>query len=258
MTQKIGFLGVGYLAESMIRGLASKGRTEDAVLSPRSAERSARLSEEFGCLQAVSNQEVVELCDVIIIATLPDQVVPTLEGLVWRQDQKVISVAAGVPLSTMNSAAAPATAFRSMPVTSSALGESMTAMVPQDEVVRDVLGNFGEVVGFEDEQTFESASGLGAFYGLVFAMIGEISRWTEGQGVAPEQARVLTAGMVKGAASVALSRPDCGADQILADLMTPNGITEAGLDHLKSNNGLAVWSDAMNAALRRLENLGKP
>lgn len=63
--------------------------------------------------------------------------------------------------------------------------------------------------------------------------------------------------MVRGAASVALGKPEADADKILYDLMTPGGITEAGLDSLKATGGLAAWPQAMDAALARLAELGK-
>jgi len=257
MTEKIGFIGVGYLAETMIRGLAAQGRAAGVILSPRSAERSARLAGEFGCHAAASNADVVAGADVVFVATLPGQVVDTITGLPWRAGQRVISVAAGVPLAPMTAAAAPAKAFRAMPVTSASIGESATALLPGDEIAREALAPFGRVECFEDETAFEAASNLGAFYGLVFAMIAEVSRWTEAQGVPAEQARCLTAGMVRGAASVALGKPDADADDILYDLMTPGGITAAGLESLQATGGLAAWPRAMDAALARLAELGK-
>ena len=209
------------------------------------------------CQVAASNEAVATGAEVVFVATLPGQVVATITGLPWRAGQRVISVAAGVPLAPMTAAVAPARAFRAMPVTSASIGESATALFPDDAVARDALALFGRVEGFEDEPAFEAASNLGAFYGLVFAMIAEVSRWTETQGVPAEQARCLTAGMVRGAASVALGRPEADADRILYDLMTPGGITEAGLESLRASGGLTAWPKAMDAALARLAELGK-
>ena len=106
----IGFLGTGVITEAIIRGLYDAAQYEGTILvSRRSEKRSQRLSETYPNVRVVDqNQELAEQSDWIVVSVLPEQVSEVLSELSIRQDQKVVSLAAGVSLDELRAAAAPA------------------------------------------------------------------------------------------------------------------------------------------------------
>jgi len=224
MKHRIGILGVGELATYLVRGLFRGGDHPPLLFSPRNAEKAHALTRECDARVCADNAELVTDSEVVIVATRPDQVSEALRDLPWRPTHTLISVAAGVSLAILRDVASPATLVRAMPVSCAAIGESPTAIHPRNEQAQALFERLGPVHVLADEQSFEAASVLGAYYGWVFALMAEVSRWTESAGVPPAQARALVAGMTRGAAATALNDPDRSPAEMLAALQTPGGI----------------------------------
>ena len=251
MTASIGIIGVGHLAGYLVEGLKRAPDCPDIVLSPRNADKSGALAGRFGTRVATNNAQVVEEADTVILATRPAQAVQATSGLPWRAGQTLICVAAGVSLDALAAVAGPATVVRAMPISCAAIGESPTSLYPDDTAARRLFERLGPVHALPDETSFEAASVLGAFYGWVYAMLGEVTAWTEGHGVPPQTARDLVAQTARGASGMILGRPDEPLAAMLESLSTPGGITSRGLEVLEESAAISAWSTACRAALDR-------
>jgi len=246
---RIGFIGVGDMATYMIEGLARGWDSTDILLSPRNAERAADLARRYPCRVAADNAKVVAGSDIVVLAVRPADVAAAIAELPWRQGQTLVSVVAGATLEDL-AVAAPAQAVRSMPVSCAAIGESPTAIFPDNEAARWLFDHIGSVIVLPDEGIFTAASVMGAYHGWLFAVIKAGTDWLVAQGLPPREARALAAGMARGAGGVALADPDRPLDETLARLTTPGGITEAGFEAMAETAGLEAWPAACDAALR--------
>lgn len=254
----VGIIGVGYLGECLAEGLATAGTL--TVLSPRNAKRVARLAERFGCAIAASNAEVVERSDLVFLATRPADIASTAAGLPWRPGQRAVSVAAGISLDTLVPAVSPALAVRAMPIASSRIRQSPSAFCPDDALTAEVFSRIGTAHPLGNEEQFKTASIHGAFYALSYAFIDEAASWAEANGLDPVTSRELTARMVQAAAAAVVDQSERRPRDLLDDLMTPGGITEAGLEVLENANAIKPWSEALDASLeqaRMIDALGR-
>lgn len=251
MTSSIGIIGVGHLAGYLVEGLKRAPDCPEIVLSPRNADKSRTLAGQFGTRVAAGNAQVVEAADTVILATRPAQAVPAATGLPWRAGQTLICVAAGIPLEALAAVAGPATVVRAMPISSAAIGESPTSLYPDDNAARRLFERLGPVHALPDETSFEAASVLGAFYGWVYAMLAEVTAWTEGHGVPSQTARDLVAQTARGASGMILGRPNETLAAMLDTLCTPGGITSRGLEVLEEKEAISAWGAACRAALER-------
>ena len=118
MTETLGVIGVGHLAGYMVRGLRRRDREAAIVLSPRNAEQTAKLATKNNCNVAPSNQAVADAADVILLTVRPNDAVDVLQELDLSPRHLVISACAGVKLSDLENAAAPADVVRIMPIVS--------------------------------------------------------------------------------------------------------------------------------------------
>jgi len=251
MTETIGIIGVGHLAANLVGGLMRDNSKLDILLSPRNRDRAADLAQRFGCRIAEDNAAVVDGADTVVISTRPPDVVATLTGLPWRSGHTLISVCSGVGLDELQAAAPPATVVRTMPVVSAVLGESPTAICPDNEAATRLLSKVGSVHPVASEEVFLAASNMGPFYGWGFAIIIEAQKWLEARGVDGETAIGLSAGMLRGAAAMAQSGHDGTPAELLDDLATPGTLTLAGLEALRETGGLDAWQAALDAAAAR-------
>ena len=251
----VGIIGVGYLGECLVQGMAPSKTS--IILSPRNAERSARLAKQYGCAVARDNAEVVTAADVVFLATRPEEIVPTATGLPWREGQRAISIAAGIDLTDIQAAVGPALAIRSMPIASSRIGASPTAFYPPDALVQEVLSTFGTAHPVQTAEQFETASIFGAYYGWIYAFLDEVSGWAAKNGLDPVTGRELAARMTQSAAAAVIANSDRAPIDLLNDLMTPGGITAAGKQVLDASGAFPQWSKALDAAAARSRQISK-
>ncbi|MEQ8602911.1 MAG: pyrroline-5-carboxylate reductase dimerization domain-containing protein [Marivibrio sp.] len=251
----LGILGVGYLGECLVEGLALSGTP--TLLSPRNPDRAARLADRHACVTlAPDNAGVVAGADLVFLATRPADIAAVAAGLPWRAGQCAVSIAAGIRLETVAAAVAPATAFRAMPIAASRIARSPTPFHPQNATVEAALARLGSAHPIESETAFETAGVFGAFYALTYAYIGEAADWAAANGLAAGDARALAARMAEAAAAAILEAPQKRPQQLLDDLMTEGGITEAGLEVLQATGALPRWAEALDASLARARRLG--
>ena len=247
---KIGILGIGSLAEYLIRGAGGAGH--DFVLSPRSAERAARLAAKHGCAIAASNQAVVDAVDLVLVCLPAAEGLDILRGLTFRPGQSVCSAMAGANIGPLRAAVAPATGFCTMmPGYANAFGAGPCLLYPPDPVWQAFLAVLGPVHPFEDPAEFETAAVFGAMSGASIFLLRQLAGWYQRQGLPAATARRLVAETFRGNAEVLL-QADAGLDEIAHGVTTPGGITEALVATLEDRGALAAWDEAMDKVLCRM------
>ena len=245
---KIGILGVGHLAEYLVRG----AQGVEFVLSPRSADKSARLTETYRCAVAQSNQAVVDQCEMVLVCLPAASGLAVLEGLQFRDGQSVCSAMAGASLDDLTAAVAPAEAFCAMmPGIANAFSAGPSLLYPGNAEWEAFLGLLGPVHRLADRQSFETAAVFGAMSGASIFLLRHLVRWYERQGLDAVTARRLVAETFRGNAEVLL-QADAGLDQIAEGVTTPGGITEQLVGVLDQRGALAAWDEAMDGVLARM------
>lgn len=255
---KIGIIGIGHLGFALAEGYARAGRAADLIVSPRGREKASLLRATHGIRVAEDNAGVVRNADVVIVATRPGDVIGTVRLLPWRDDQVLISAAAGITAGALRGAVAPADAVRAMPVLASRYGESAIPVYPDHGVAAEALAPLGRVTAIDDEDAFSASSALGGWFGWLFALTGETADILIESGVEKTAARKVTADMMRAAGAMIAETPEKDPRDTLSQLATPGGITEAGINTLQDADALKPWRDAMAAAAARLQALGRP
>ena len=247
---RIGFLGVGHLAQEIIDGLLRSGQpASELILSSRGY--GPKLAALHGIDLATDNLQLVAAADIVLLATRPRDAVAAVAGLGWRPGQILISACAGVQLKELRAAAAPAEVVRIMPLTASSLGASPTTVYPDLPELRPLLGRLGSVIPLSHEAEFETATVSAAIYGWAQMLIGLGSDWSVAHGMQPDAARRLAAETFVAAGRMIAERPETG-EALLQSLVTPGGITECGLKVLAAEGVEAGWNRACDAVLAKL------
>lgn len=250
----IGILGVGHLAELMVRGLQGSGFR--LILSPRNAEIAARLAEAHGCEVAPSNQAVVDAAEGVFVSLPAASGAEELDRLTFRPGQPVLSAMAGTGLARLQSLIGPArAAVTMMPGYANAHGVGPSILCPEDAFWRDFLAKTGPVIAFADEATFTTAATFGGFSGASFGWMAHIIGWFEAQGLPAETARTLIAATLRGNAEVLL-REDRPLEDIARSVVTKGGISEMVLAALSEREALAAWDEGLDRVLKRIGGRG--
>ncbi|MFO1201335.1 MAG: NAD(P)-binding domain-containing protein [Tabrizicola sp.] len=246
----IGILGVGHLAELMVRGLQGSGY--ELVLSPRNPETAARLAGEFGCTLAISNQAVVDASDGVFVSLPAATGLQELTRLSFRPGQPVLSAMAGIGLVKLQQAIGPArAAVTMMPGYANAFGVGPSILCTDDGFWRPFLQATGPVIAFDDEAQFIIAATFGGFSGATFGWMAHIIGWFHAQGLPPDTARSLVAATLRGNAEVLL-REGRPLEDIARSVVTKGGISELVLKSLAEGGGLSAWDEGLDAVLHRI------
>ncbi len=265
---RIGFIGCGAMAKALAGGLIEAGlpaaqiRASDPVPAARKSFESS-----IGARVSEGNDEVVGDSDLVVLAVKPGSVGDVLGGLDPAASARPIwvSIAAGVPLSTL-AAALPAGAriVRTMPNTPALVQAGATAYFPGPtlaaadlELVEQVLQAAGWCWRAPNEDLLDAVTGLsGSGPAYVFLFIEALADAGVSQGLPRDAAQALAIRTVLGSAKLALEtgeHPGVLKDQVTS----PGGTTIAGLEKLEAGGVRAAVYEAVRAATERSRALRK-
>lgn len=249
----LGIIGVGQLAEFMVRGLRHGGWQGKILLSPRNAEGATALARACQCAVAASNRAAVEQADIVMLAVRPPQVKEALSSIGLRREQTLLSVVAGLPIAQLQAQLAPGQRIvRALPVSSAEFGASPTMMYPADAAVEALFQHTGQSIVLTRESDFEIGTPIGCAYTWFLDLYGTLAESCERAGMGAQQARSLVYGMAEGAARVASHAAERSARAIAAEIASEGSFTLLGLTHLREKGGLSAWQQACELLTQRL------
>jgi pyrroline-5-carboxylate reductase len=256
---RLGFIGGGKLAGSVIRGLVrAKYCSPGAILVSEPNEGARRILEhELGVSGTGENAEVADRADIILVGVKPGVVLPALGEIAPRLERKlVISLAAGVRVASMEKVAA-AHFMRAMTNTPSAICRAATALArggrttnSELSVARELFGAVGVVVEVREDQIDAVTALSGSGPAFVYTVIEALALGGEKMGLAGDSALRLATQTVLGAAQLA-TETRLSPEELRKMVVTPGGTTAAGLaamEKMKTSESLIA---AVEAAAKR-------
>lgn len=219
-------LGVGALAEAIVDGLCRDGEGPTIVLSPRNAERAARLAERHSSVTvAADNQAAIDAASVVVVCVRPQVAEEVLGALRFRPDHEVVSVMAATSLERLAALVSPAgEVSRSVPAPAVADGRGVTPVFPAGSAADRLFARLGRSVVLGDEPQLDATQTAASTVATFLAYLATASGWLVEQGVDAEQARVILSGLFAG---VAEELPGASSFEALrAEHATPGGLND--------------------------------
>ncbi|MEO8438620.1 MAG: pyrroline-5-carboxylate reductase [Spartobacteria bacterium] len=259
---RLGFIGGGKLAGSVLRGLVRAGFCppgEILVSEPNDAAREALV--ELGVGLTTENGVVAEWAEVILIGVKPGVVLEVIASLgTVADDKQIISLAAGVRVARMEEHGA-ARFMRAMTNTPAAVGQAATAIArgtrttdDDFERARRIFSAIGMVVEVEEAQIDPVTALSGSGPAFVYTVIEALAAGGTQCGLPAEVSLSLATQTVRGAAQLALES-GLTPDELRRMVITPGGTTAAGLaamERLGSAAGICAAVEAANARAKEL------
>ena len=265
ISEKIGFIGGGNMASAIIVGLLKAGIVDAAQVSisaPSTGTRT-KLHQKFpGCYITQSNVEVYKRSDVVILAVKPFLINTVLEEIGGASSNKsFISVAAGFPISAIETVAPNARVIRVMPNTPCSIGEGASAYAlgsrstEEDSILCRTLFQSCGKIKLVKESLMDAVTGVsGSGPAYVYMFIEALADGGVRMGLPRDAALELAAQTVKGAASMVLEtglHPGLLKDQVCS----PGGTTIAAVEALEKNGLRNAAISAVVASATRSKEL---
>jgi pyrroline-5-carboxylate reductase len=264
---KIGFIGGGKMAEALIKGLLQSNIADsDHIIAVEPVEeRRNFLKQEYHISVSSEAKDVVD-CTIIILAVKPQimsMVLTDLNGVI-NESHLVISIAAGIPLSFMESKLPKGSrVIRVMPNTPALILEGVSALSGGSSVSAEdlqtgvsIFSAVGKCITLE-EKYLDAVTGLsGSGPAYVFTFIEALIDGGVKVGLNRADAELLAMQTVLGSVKLAMSSGDHPA-ALRAMVTSPGGTTIAGLHELEKASFKAALMNCVEAATERSLELGK-
>ncbi len=260
MSYELTLLGGGNMGAALLGGLLAAGRDAASlavveVLPGRRTE----LATQFPGVAVLAD---VPSSEGVVVAVKPHDVPAAVRAAVAAGARRVLSIAAGVSIATLQEAAGTDVAVvRSMPntpalVRQGAAGVAAGAGATEDDLVwaEAVLGAVGVVVRVPEHQ-LDAVTGLaGSGPAYLFLIAEALIDAGVLAGLPRAAATTLATQLLVGSAALLADRGDPAA--LRAMVTSPGGTTAAGLRVLEQRGVRAAVLDAVMAATERSRELG--
>jgi pyrroline-5-carboxylate reductase len=267
--QKIGFIGGGNMASSLISGLIASGHAPELLwvsdINPQALES---LAANLGVQTTSDNLALAAAVDVLVLAVKPQGLKAVAENLaatIQQQQPLVVSIAAGISQTSLAKWLGTETAIvRCMPNTPALVLTGATGLHANSQVSdeqRDLAENIMRSVGIalwvRDEADLDivtAVSGSGPAY--YFLLMEAMEKTAQAMGLDERTARLLVQQTALGAAKIALESEE-SPQQLRQRVTSPGGTTEQAIATFEQGGFAALVDQALQAARNRSIELSK-
>ncbi len=265
---KLGFIGCGNMAVSLIKGLLHDGYpAHQIVISGRDPDKLKRHANALGVNTSKTNDSLVKSVDIVILCVKPHQMSEVCEAVkpIIQAEQLWVSVAAGISCEQLQQWLGPQAAItRIMPNTPCAIRSGVIALFAgtsttheQQLIIDGIFSRVGLVVTTHDEKSLDvitAFSGSGPAY--VFLFIEALQQAAITAGIEPEQAGLIAKQLMLGAAKMADSS-EKDFIELRKEVTSPGGSTEQAIKTFEEKGLRKIVALALNKAYDRVREIKK-
>ena len=268
-TNKIGFIGGGNMASSLISGLIASGHSPQQIwVSDINPDTLKTLAAELNVNTSASNDAVVNEADVIVLAVKPQtlaDVAKSIAPLIQQRKSLIVSIAAGISQYSLGNWLGADTAIvRCMPNTPALVLTGATALhannkvsAEQRSLAENILRSVGIALWVENESELDAVtavSGSGPAY--YFLLMEAMEKAALELGLSETTARLLVQQTALGAAKIALESSE-SPEQLRKRVTSPGGTTQQAIETFQQGGFTELVSKALHAARDRSIEMSK-
>ena len=266
--KKIGIIGTGNMGGALIDGLIHSRSSvpENIICSDVRSDKLKLARENYGITSKTNNIDVVKLSDIIIYAIKPQIMTKILKETNDYLDSSkiIISIAAGVPLSSIESCLnKELRLIRVMPNIAASVKEGASAIAPGSHVLKNdlqvakaIFDSVGKSVIIE-ESLMDAITGLsGSGPAYIFLIVDALADAGVKMGLARDDSLFLSSQTVLGAAKLLIETKE-HPGQLKDKVTSPGGTAIAGLHTLEQGGLRTTLINAVEAATNRAKELGE-
>lgn len=241
---KIGFIGAGNMTQALIKGMVESKQVKPSQIfvSNRTPGKLIRLKETFQINTFEYNEEIIDHCDIVILATKPQDLSAAVNEISekFRSEQIVISLAAGITMSVLEKLIPAGRITRLTPNTPSLIGRGVIGLLTQNkddsasDLIHDIFSSLGIILDVTNEDQFDALMvSCSSGTGFVFEMMMYWQDWIQERGFTNEEAKQMTIETFVGASLLAAQSEGVDLEELQQRVTSKKGITAAGLNSMR-------------------------
>ena len=253
---KLGFIGTGKIASSVIRGIcSSKISFTKILISSRNKKISSNLTKKFKKIVIEkNNQEIVDKCNWVFLSITPAVGKKVIKELKFRSNQTIISFISTITLTELKKKIkVKAKIVRAIPLPPISLKKGPVPICPPNKKVKEFFNKIGTTVEIKNEKSsinFWSTSGIMApFYELLRVM----TNWLIKKGVKRDNAQKYITSLFLALSEDAVANSKKDLKHLVKESQTPNGLNEQGVRELTRSGFYKKLEKTLNSLHKRLD-----
>ena len=255
MLMKLGFIGTGKIAASVITGICNSNISfKEIIVSPRNKAISKKLKKKFKKVNiAENNQEIVNKCNWVFLSVTPTIGKKIIKDLRFKTNQTIISFISTITLAQLKKAIkVKTTIVRAIPLPPISLKKGPVPICPPNKKIKDFFNKIGTTVEIKNEKSsinFWSISGMMAsFYELLKVM----TDWLVKRGVKRNDAQKYITSLFLALSEDAVANSKKDLKHLVKDSQTPKGLNEQGVKELTKAGFYKSLEKTLNSIHKRL------
>jgi pyrroline-5-carboxylate reductase len=252
---KLGFIGIGKIASSVITGLCnSKIKYKHIIISERNKKTSLSLKKKFKkIIISKSNQEIINNSDWVFLSITPSVGEKIIKNLKFKNNQKVISFISTITLTQLKKMIdKKVDIVRAIPLPPISLKKGPVPICPPNKKIKTFFDKIGTTVEIKNEKlsiNFWSTSGMMApFYKLLSTM----TDWLVKKGVKRNNAQKYITSLFLALSEDAVVNSKKDLKYLVKESQTPKGLNEQGVNELTKGGFYKSLEKTLNSIHKRL------
>ena len=252
---KLGFIGTGKIASSVITGICkSKIKFNKILVSARNKTVAQNLNKKFKKVIIIkNNQQIVDDCNWVFLSVTPSVGEKIIKNLKFKSNQTIISFISTITLARLKKdIKVKAQIVRAIPLPPISLKKGPVPICPPNRKVKEFFNHLGTTVEIKNEKSsinFWSTSGMMApFYELLRVM----TDWLVKRGVKRDNAQKYITSLFLALSEDAVVNSKLNLKHLVKESQTPKGLNEQGVRELTKAKFYKSIEKTLNSIHKRL------
>jgi len=252
---KIGFIGTGYIAKSVITGiLGSKLKINKIFISQRNKKISNFLSKKSRKIVIINNnQEIINKSNWVFLSITPTVGNKILKDLKFKKNQTIISFISTIKMSQLKKyIKVKATIVRAIPLPPISLRKGPVPIFPPNKKVKNFFNKLGTTVEIGNEKLSKNFWATSGMYASFYELLSTMSNWLVKRGIKRDKAQKYITSLFVALSENAIVNSKKDLKHLVKDSQTPRGLNEQGVKELRKAGFYRSTEKTLNSILKRL------
>ncbi len=252
---KLGFIGTGKIASSVITGICNSNISFKKILvSPKNKLNAKKLKKKFKrVFIAKNNDEIISSCNWIFLSITPSVGEKIIKDLKFRSNQIIISFISTITLAQLKKAIkVKAKIVRAIPLPPISLKKGPVPIYPPNKKVKNFFNKIGTTIEIKNERSsinFWSTSGMMAPF---YEILNTMTNWLVRKGIKRKNAQNYITSLFLALSNDAVVNSNKDLKFLVKDSQTPKGLNEQAVKELKKLKFYKSLEKALNDIHKRL------
>ena len=252
---KLGFIGTGKIASSVITGIcSSKIKYKQIFISSRNKKISSNLKKKFNRITITkSNQKIIDQSEWIFLSVTPEVGKKIIKDLNFNSKKIIISFISSLTIPQLKKMIKQKVKIvRAIPLPPISLKEGPVPICPPNKKVKSFFNQIGSTVEIKNEKlsiNFWSTSGMMASY---YKMLETMSVWLTKRGVKKSDAQKYITSLFLALSKDAVINSKKDLKILIKESQTPKGLNEQGLKEMSKKGVYKSVINTLNSIHKRL------